>query len=70
MGKPPKMRIAPLHPGAMETSGDFAYPASWGGGIYDSLHATFARRFGAKSVVTRNPGHFAHLAPELRVTVP
>src|ERR1700756_3767425 len=29
-----------------------------GGGIYDSLHATFARRKGAKRVVTRNPSHF------------
>src|ERR1043165_736548 len=33
-----------------------------GGGIYDSLHATFARRKGAKRVVTRNPSHFAHVA--------
>jgi predicted nucleic acid-binding protein len=41
-----------------------------GGGIYDSLHATFARREGAKRVVTRNPGHFAHAAPELVITMP
>ena len=41
-----------------------------GGGIYDSLHATFARRKGAKRVVTRNPSHFAHTAPELEVVVP
>jgi predicted nucleic acid-binding protein len=41
-----------------------------GGGIYDSLHATFARRKGAKWVVTRNPSHFAHAAPELDVIVP
>jgi hypothetical protein len=41
-----------------------------GGGIYDSLHATFARRKGAKRVVTRNPSHFAHAAPELEVVVP
>jgi predicted nucleic acid-binding protein len=41
-----------------------------GGGIYDSLHATFARRRGAKRVVTRNPSHFAHTAPELEVVTP
>jgi len=41
-----------------------------GGGIYDSLHATFARRQGATRVVTRNPGHFAHAAPELEIIVP
>ena len=41
-----------------------------GGGIYDSLHATFARRKGAKRVVTRNPSHFAHTAPELELVVP
>lgn len=41
-----------------------------GGGIYDSLHATFARRKGAKRVVTRNPSHFVHTAPELEVVTP
>jgi predicted nucleic acid-binding protein len=41
-----------------------------GGGIYDSLHATFARRKGAKRVITRNPSHFAHAAPELEVVAP
>ncbi len=41
-----------------------------GGGIYDSLHATFARRKGAKRIVTRNPSHFAHTAPELELVVP
>jgi len=41
-----------------------------GGGIYDSLHATFARRKGANRIVTRNPSHFAHMAPELEVVAP
>jgi predicted nucleic acid-binding protein len=41
-----------------------------GGGIYDSLHATFARRKGAKRIVTRNPSHFAHVAPELEILTP
>jgi predicted nucleic acid-binding protein len=41
-----------------------------GGGIYDSLHATFARRKRAKRIVTRNPSHFVHVAPELEVVAP
>jgi predicted nucleic acid-binding protein len=41
-----------------------------GGGIYDSLHATFARREGAKRIVTRNPSHFAHAAPEVGILTP
>jgi predicted nucleic acid-binding protein len=41
-----------------------------GGGIYDSLHATFARRMGAKRIVTRNPSHFVHSAPELEILTP
>jgi predicted nucleic acid-binding protein len=41
-----------------------------GGGIYDSLHATFARRKGAKRIVTRNPSHFAHAAPPLEILTP
>jgi predicted nucleic acid-binding protein len=41
-----------------------------GGGIYDSLHATFARRKGAIRIVTRNPSHFAHAAPDLEILTP
>ena len=41
-----------------------------GGGIYDSLHATFARRKGATRIVTRNPSHFAHTAPDLEILTP
>ncbi|MBL9173972.1 MAG: PIN domain-containing protein [Verrucomicrobiales bacterium] len=41
-----------------------------GGGIYDSLHATFARRKGARRIVTRNPSHFAHTAPDLEIYTP
>jgi predicted nucleic acid-binding protein len=41
-----------------------------GGGIYDSLHATFARRRGAKRIITRNPSHFAHAAPDLEILTP
>jgi predicted nucleic acid-binding protein len=41
-----------------------------GGGVYDSLHATFARRRGARRIVTRNPSHFAHAAPEMEILTP
>jgi len=41
-----------------------------GGGVYDSLHATFARRKRAKRIVTRNPSHFAHAAPDLEILTP
>ena len=41
-----------------------------GGGIYDALHATFARRRGAKRILTRNPGHFRHAAPDLEIITP
>lgn len=41
-----------------------------GGGIYDSLHATYARRLSAKRVITRNPGNFKHVAPELEIVIP
>ena len=41
-----------------------------GGGIYDSLHATFARRKKAMQIVTRNPSHFAHVAPDIGILTP
>ena len=41
-----------------------------GGGIYDSLHATFARRKKATQIVTRNPSHFQHVAPDLEILTP
>ena len=41
-----------------------------GGGIYDSLHATFARRKKAAQIVTRNPSHFQHAAPDLEILTP
>lgn len=41
-----------------------------GGGIYDSLHATFARRRKAVQIVTRNPSHFQHVAPDIEVLTP
>jgi predicted nucleic acid-binding protein len=41
-----------------------------GGGIYDSLHATFARRKKALQIVTRNPSHFQHVAPDIEILAP
>jgi predicted nucleic acid-binding protein len=41
-----------------------------GGGIYDSLHATFARRKKAIRIVTRNPSHFRHVAPDIEILTP
>lgn len=41
-----------------------------GGGIYDSLHATFARRKKATQIVTRNPSHFEHVAPDIEILTP
>src|SRR3954470_1140447 len=41
-----------------------------GGGIYDSLHATFARRKRAERIVTRNPSHFVHVAPDVEILTP
>jgi predicted nucleic acid-binding protein len=41
-----------------------------GGGIYDSLHATFARRKMASRIITRNPSHFHHVAPDIEIFTP
>jgi predicted nucleic acid-binding protein len=41
-----------------------------GGGIYDSLHATFARRNKAARIITRNPSHFQHVAPDIEILSP
>jgi predicted nucleic acid-binding protein len=41
-----------------------------GGGIYDSLHATFARRKKAAQIVTGNPSHFQHVAPDIEIPTP
>ncbi len=41
-----------------------------GGGIYDSLHATFARRKKAVRIITRNPSHFQHVAPDIEILTP
>lgn len=62
------LTIEPLLLGDYEQAiGEARRRGVMGGGIYDSLHATFARRKGAKRIVTRNPSHFAHNAPDLEI---
>jgi predicted nucleic acid-binding protein len=41
-----------------------------GGGLYDSLHATFARRKKALQIVTWNPSHLRHVAPDIEILTP
>jgi len=41
-----------------------------GGGIYDSLHATFARHKQSLRIATRNPSHFNHVAPDIEILTP
>ncbi len=41
-----------------------------GEGIYDSLHGTFARRKKADQILTRNPSHFQHVAPDIEILTP
>ena len=41
-----------------------------GGAIYDSLHATFARRKKATQIITRNASHFQHVAPDIQILTP
>lgn len=65
------LKVSALEIGDYETSIREAQSRGvMGGGIYDSLHATFARRKGAKRIVTRNPSHFAHAAPDLEILTP
>jgi predicted nucleic acid-binding protein len=41
-----------------------------GGGIFDSVHAPFAREKKAARIVTRNPSHFHHVAPDIEILTP
>ena len=71
LGLKATVRIEPLSLSDYDTAiSEARQRGIMGGGIYDSLHATFARRKEAKRIITRNPSHFAHVAPELEVIVP
>ena len=45
-------------------------PRIFGGGIYDAIHATVARRLKADSIVTYNLSNFLHAAPDVPVVAP
>lgn len=71
LGLHEKLKIEPLSLTDYETAITEARQRGvMGGGIYDSLHATYARRLSAKRVITRNPSNFRHVAPELEIVVP
>jgi predicted nucleic acid-binding protein len=53
-----------------KTIGEARMRGVMGGGIYDSLHSTFARHKRATRIITRNPSHFSHSAPDLEILTP
>jgi predicted nucleic acid-binding protein len=66
-----RLKVEPISLKVYETAiGEARQRGVMGGGIYDSLHATFARQQAANRIVTRNPGHFEHVAPDLEIVVP
>jgi hypothetical protein len=65
------LKIEPLPLAAYETAIREARSLGvMGGGIYDALHSTFARSKRAMRIITRNPAHFVHSAPELEILTP
>ncbi|MEI9961522.1 MAG: PIN domain-containing protein [Limisphaerales bacterium] len=71
LGLPEKLTVEPLSLHDYETAiTESRQRGVMGGGIYDSLHATYARRNAAHRVITRNPGNFQHVAPDLEIVVP
>lgn len=63
--------IEPLTISDYETAiGEARSRGVMGGGVYDSLHATFARRKSARRIATRNPSHFLHVAPDIEILTP
>jgi predicted nucleic acid-binding protein len=65
------LRVEPLNRLDYEQTLQEARPRGvMGGGIYDALHATCARRLGVRQIITRNPSHFAHVAPDLEILTP
>jgi predicted nucleic acid-binding protein len=71
LGLPERLEVEPLSLRDYETAiAEARQRGVMGGGIYDSLHATYARHRSARRVITRNPGNFQHVAPDLEIIVP
>jgi predicted nucleic acid-binding protein len=71
LGLTTSLRIEPLPLAIYETAIREARGRGvMGGGIYDALHSTFARSKRATRIITRNPSHFAHTAPDLEILTP
>jgi len=68
---PTRLDVEPLSLGDYETAITEARKRGvMGGGIYDSLHVTHARRRGANRVFTRDPGDLQHVASDMEIIVP
>jgi hypothetical protein len=71
LGLRSNLTVEPLRMADYETAiGEARQRGVMDGGIHDSLQATFGRRKGAERVVTRNPAHVAHAAPDLDILAP
>lgn len=66
-----KLKVEPLSLLDYETAiAEARQRGVMGGGIYDSLHATYARHRSVHRIITRNPGNFDHVAPDMEIVVP
>ena len=71
LGLPVRLAVEPLSMDDYEMAiAESQQRGVMGGGIYDALHAAFARRHSARRIVTRNPGNFQHVAPDLEIVIP
>jgi len=71
LGLTERLQVGPLSLRDYETAiAEARRRGVMGGGIYDSLHATYARHHSARRVITRNPGNFQHVAPDMEIIVP
>ena len=71
LGLPVRLAVEPLSTDDYEMAiAESQQRGVMGGGIYDALHAAFARRHFARRIVTRNPSNFQHVAPDLEIVIP
>jgi predicted nucleic acid-binding protein len=71
LGLPVRLAVKPLSTDDYEMAiAESQQRGVMGGGIYDALHAAFARRHFARHIVTRNPSNFQHVAPDLEIVIP